>query len=295
MRKFTLSFLLAILTVGTKAFAYDFSAKNADGIEIYYNYIKEQTEAEVTRGNYEASSIKIPEEVTVNNKKIKVTSIGKEAFAFCQDLKTVSIPNTVTYIGIGAFAVTYLTSIEIPNSVTTIEYGAFQECYKLTSVTIPNSVKSIGRNAFDDCDKLNKIVSLIENPFEIEGVETYKNTFQEETFLNATLYVPKGTKEKYMATNGWKDFKNIVEGNGDNDATNIAETHEKSVLIQSKGGVLYVSGIENGTSINVYSVSGTLIGTTKVSNNQASLNTNLDNGDIAIVKIGDKSVKINIQ
>ena len=99
----------------------------------------------------------------------------------------------------------------------------------------------------------------------------------------------------YKKAKYWKDFKNIVEGNGDNDATNIAETHEKSVLIQSKGGVLYVSGIENGTSINVYSVSGTLIGTTKVSNNQASLNTNLNNGDIAIVKIGDKSVKINIQ
>jgi len=28
---------------------------------------------------------------------------------------------------------------------------------------------------------------------------------------DATLYVPVGTKSKYEATEGWKDFKNIVE------------------------------------------------------------------------------------
>lgn len=28
---------------------------------------------------------------------------------------------------------------------------------------------------------------------------------------NATLYVPSGTKAKYEATDGWRDFKNIVE------------------------------------------------------------------------------------
>lgn len=30
-------------------------------------------------------------------------------------------------------------------------------------------------------------------------------------FTSATLYVPKGTKEKYEATSAWKNFQNIVE------------------------------------------------------------------------------------
>ena len=34
------------------------------------------------------------------------------------------------------------------------------------------------------------------------------------TFNNATLYVPVGTKEKYKATEGWVDFQSIEEGTG---------------------------------------------------------------------------------
>ena len=55
--------------------------------------------------------------------------------------------------------------------------------------------------------KLSVVVSLIENPFPIESVFSF-----DWIAKDATLYVPVGTKEKYQATNGWKEFQNIVEG-----------------------------------------------------------------------------------
>ena len=35
--------------------------------------------------------------------------------------------------------------------------------------------------------------------------------FDISNYSNATLYVPQGTKNKYLATSGWKNFANIVE------------------------------------------------------------------------------------
>ena len=68
----------------------------------------------------------------------------------------VVIPETihgikVTHIyGGGVFGWKKLTSLTIPDSVTSIGKGAFKKCKKLTSITIGNGVTSIGSCAFDD-------------------------------------------------------------------------------------------------------------------------------------------------
>ena len=88
----------------------------------------------------------------------------------------------------------------------------FYYCTGLTSVTIPNSVTSIGERAFAYCPGLTSVISLIEEPFEINENTFYNWVKDHEEFTTATLYVPTGTKAKYESTPAWNKFTNIVEG-----------------------------------------------------------------------------------
>ena len=86
-----------------------------------------------------------------------VTSIGNGAFYGCTSLTSIVIPESVTSIGDSAFSATSITSIEIPNSVTSIGSHVFAFCDNLNNITIPKSVTDIGYRAFRDCTSLTSI------------------------------------------------------------------------------------------------------------------------------------------
>ena len=138
-----------------------------------------------------------------NNCNAIIQTSSNKLIAGC---KNTIIPQDIITIGENAFFnITPLTSINIPNSVTTIESNAFCKC-ELTSIIIPNSVRSIGDYAFSDCIHLNVVYSYIKTPFSMDGGVFWNIS------SDATLYVPKGTRSKYLNATGWHEFfANIVE------------------------------------------------------------------------------------
>ena len=87
-----------------------------------------------------------------------VTIICDEAFKDCTNLKSITIPDSVTSIGNYAFRnCESLTSVTIPDSVTSIGEHAFSDCISLTNIIIGDSVTSIGTYAFKDCTGLTSV------------------------------------------------------------------------------------------------------------------------------------------
>lgn len=315
------------------------------------------TSIDVATDNYYSTSI---DGVLFNKDKTTIL-----CFPAGKVLSTYNIPNSVTTIEDHAFFFcSGLSSVTIPNSVTTIGYYAFYQCSALTSITIPNSVTSIGGGAFDYTG-LTSIYSLIENPFEIHGKTSGYNTFGDDIFNNATLYVPNGTVSKYRSTGGWRDFANIEEMSDDELTLTIQDAQEGKVKLLVKAGDIFtfqiepesgwtihsvtyneeditseldsenkfttpailesavlnisyeqtiptdakwsntenlkvrcnssrvvVSGIGEGLPILVYNTDGQLVGSASSTLGATLVETTLNSGDVAIVKVGDKAVKL---
>ena len=64
------------------------------------------------------------------------------------------------------------------------------------------------------------------------------------------------------------------------------------VLIQNNGGMLTIQGAQDGTPVSVYTIAGTEAGSAVSQNSRATISTSMQQGDIAIVRIGNRSVKV---
>jgi hypothetical protein len=87
-----------------------------------------------------------------------VTFIGDGAFSTCFGLSNVHLPNSIKSINRALFCKCSLQSINIPKSVVSIGDYAFRENSSLHNVIIPNNVISIGSNAFLECKSLVQII-----------------------------------------------------------------------------------------------------------------------------------------
>ena len=153
-------------------------------------------------GNYAFSNHPLPSVEIPSS----VTSIGKNGFAGCSDIKSFTLPSGVTTIGESAFRdCTSLTSFSFPEGVTEIQQWTIYMCTGLKSVTIPSSVTNIATGVFVGCNALTDIYC-----YAVDAPTLARSVFSKVTFTNATLHVPEGSIDAYKAAATWSSFGNIV-------------------------------------------------------------------------------------
>jgi hypothetical protein len=214
-----------------------------------------------------------------------VTSIGIAAFGFCDKLTSISV-NTANTAFSSADGVLYNQTktilhtcpagksgaFTIPASVTTIGRAAFWGCRKLTAVTIPNTVTTIRPQAFGHCGFLS-----IKIPVSVATIESLafvgctdlrevsvewarplnvpNDLFNETNISSATLRIPTGTRIFYQLNSVWGKFRTFVEYNPT--SNEVIET--PTLKASSSNGVVHISGLQPGQSLNIYNLSGQLV------------------------------------
>ena len=104
-------------------------------------------------------------------------------------------------------------------AVTAIGENAFANNTEMTQLTIPESISEIGQGAFAGCSALEVIYNYRKEPIPLgnavaaartrgaDGSDVFAGVNKE----TCVLYVPAGSKSKYAAADGWKEFQTIKE------------------------------------------------------------------------------------
>lgn len=258
-----------------------------------------------------------------------VTNIDSYSFYGCSGLTTIYIGSSVSYIGDWAFAA-FLSLEDVycyAENVPDTGFGVFGDSF-VDKSTLHVPASAIQR--YKDAEQWNyfgKIVPLdgyvleqcatptisyangkLTFSSETEGAECVatisdtdiKTHYGNEISLTATytitVYATKDGYENSEVATGtlcWIDMAPQTEGIVNEDA--VMELKAMPVLIQSQGGTISIQGAAEGTPIAVYDIEGKQYGSTIADKDRATITTSLRPGSIAIVKIGEKAVKVAIK
>lgn len=214
-----------------------------------------------------------------------LTEIYQSAFEGCENLKNIHIDD------IGAFCSAFIyhakifstnaalysngnliSKLIIPQEVENIASLSFCGCGSIESVTFPPTLKSIGYSSFEGCPNLKEINifsdAIIDqwvfgtcaqlttiNAYTIKPPTIDGDVFHSSYPEYMTLHVPKGCKETYINTNGWKDFGTIIDDLVLDEISNIIRLEvnidqTKPVSIYTSDGTCVFYGIPQNFQIS---------------------------------------------
>ena len=140
----------------------------------------------------------------------------------------------------------------------------------------------------------------VEYVYEIKDADVKKG-YDSEVELTATyqisVYATKAgmkNSETATATLCWIDQEPKIE-EMDEITTNVRHLTARAVLIKSEDGTLTIENAEEGQPVAAYTTDGRQLGTATARLGRAVIATRLQPGSIAVVKVGQKSVKVVVR
>ena len=233
----------------------------------------------------------------------KTEYIFEEAFYNCMDMKSVKVlsmnpPEAYESTFSNYNIPLYVPEASISNYQTTIPWSKFSSFKSLTGEEVTTKTCSKPTISYNNsqisfgCDTEDvKFISSITNN-DIKNYTT--STIQLSATYNVSVYATKSGYENSdvaTATLCWIDSDPKTGGISDG----IAQIPAKAVLIQSEGGIVKVEGINDRTPVTIYTPDGKQAGSAVCRNGAALVGTSIQSGSTAIVKIGEKSVKVVIK
>ena len=235
-----------------------------------------------------------------------ISSIGAKAFAGCPNLKDVfcraaNVPQT----GGNAFQETNVASatLHVPDASTNSyhesapwsEFGTIKglsgEELKVNKCETPTIAYTDGELQFSCATEGAEFVSRISD----EDIKEYNDSkVKLNVTYNISVYATAAGYENSdaaTATLCWIETEPKSEELPDG----VTEVKAYPVLIQSKDGQITIQGVADKAKVEVYTIGGVEAGSGIATNGTVTINTSMNSGEIAIVKIGGKSVKVVVK
>ena len=257
--------------------------------------------------------------ITIPN---SVTNIDEYTFEGCSSLTSITIPNSVTSIGREAFA--KCSNIEnvycYAEKILDLGYNIFSGSYiKYATLHVPSSAISYYQNRYlwsgfgtiktlegneKKCE--TPTISFVDGKLTFscatEGVEYeskvtcsdvnkyYSNAINLAACYDITCYAKaEGFFNSDVATAKlyWLTSSGSLEGAGINNVS------MRGIVIQSAGGFINISGLDNNENVIFYGIDGKSLGSATAINGTTSFAAQSDS--VVVAKIGKENIKIAVK
>ncbi|WP_277056640.1 leucine-rich repeat domain-containing protein [Treponema socranskii] len=135
-------------------------------------------------------------------------TIASYVFYYCPNLTTLNLPSSLEAIGGISIRGLKVSSMVVPENIKVLNWYVLSNCPELTSVELPSTLTIMDFYVLSSDPKLKTVTCKAANP---PAITAGQHVFEDTPIASARLRVPAGSKARYQAAEGWKDFGTIEE------------------------------------------------------------------------------------